>query len=360
MKRRSGALIGPQNFLANVTELVYPSRMPFPTETMSPAVSRRHQLKIGFCLVLALCAGGLHAAESSAWPKRKVLFFSKSSGFEHSVIKRKGDSPSFAEQVLSELGPKHNIEFTFSKDGSLFNAGYLKQFDAFFFYTTGDLTKEGTDKNPPMSPEGKQAFLDAVKNGKGYVGSHSASDTFHTEPDPADKSARYQLNGEKSDPYIHMLGGEFIKHGPQQVARMTVVEKKFMGFEKLPDYFDMNEEWYSLKEFHSNLHVLLVQETQGMKGGEYQRSNYPATWARTYGKGRVFYTSMGHREDVWLNPLFQDILVGALGWATGNIDADVTPNLEKVAPKYAELPSPTPAPVPKAAPAKAVKDPQKQ
>lgn len=288
-------------------------------------------------------AGLLDFRAGAASPKRKVLFFSKSSGFEHSVIKRNGGRPSFAEQVLAELGPKQNIEFTFSKDGSLFTPEYLAQFDAFFFYTTGVLTEPGTDRQPPMTPAGKRALLDAVKAGKGFIGSHSASDTFHTQPDPADKSARYQTNGDKSDPYVLMLGGEFIKHGPQQVATMRVVDRKFPGFEKLGDTFALNEEWYSLKEFQPDLHVLLVQETEGMKGEEYQRAPYPATWARTYGKGRVFYTSMGHREDVWTNELFQNLLFGGLHWALRNLDSDVTPNLEKVTPRHGEIPPPTPA-----------------
>jgi len=318
---------------------------------ITPDLSRRELLRRAAAAALGLSLGSLldFRAGAATTPKRKVLFFTKSSGFEHSVIKRNGGQPSFAEQVLAELGPKHNIEFTFSKDGSLFSPGYLAQFDAFFFYTTGDLTTPGTDKNPPMSPAGKQALLDAVKSGKGFLGSHSGSDTFHTQPDPADKSARYQTNGDKSDPYILMLGGEFIKHGPQQVATMRVVDRKFPGFEKLSGTFALNEEWYSLKEFQPNLHVLLVQETAGMKGEEYQRAPYPATWARTYGKGRVFYTSMGHREDVWTNELFQNILFGGIHWAVRNLDADVTPNLEKVTPKHGEIPPKTPAPPAKAA-----------
>ena len=289
-------------------------------------------------------ASWLQQRASAAGPVKRVLFFTKSSGYEHSAIKRNGDKPSFAEQVLAELGPKHNLEFTFSKDGSLFTPKYLEQFDAFFFYTTGDLTTPGTDKQPPMTPEGKQAFIDAVKRGKGFIGSHSGSDTFHTQPDPADKSARYQTNGAKSDPYLLMLGGEFIKHGPQQVAKMRVVDHKFPGFEKLEASFAFQEEWYSLKEFQPNLHVLLVQETEGMKGEEYQRGPYPASWARTYGEGRVFYTSMGHREDVWTNEVFQKILLGGIHWAVRNVNADVTPNLEQAAPKCHELP-PKPAPV---------------
>src|SRR6266702_4260425 len=99
----------------------------------------------------------------AAGPKRKILFFSKSSGFEHSVITYKNGQPSFAEKVLLELGEKNNWEFTFSKDGSKFGKDYLELFDAVFFYTTGDLCAEGTDKNPPMSPEGKQALFDYVK-----------------------------------------------------------------------------------------------------------------------------------------------------------------------------------------------------
>ena len=54
----------------------------------------------------------------------------------------------------------------------------------------------------------------------------------------------------------------------------------------------------------------------------YERPNFPETWARMHGKGRVFYTSMGHREDVWENPLYQGLLLGALGWATGKVDAE--------------------------------------
>ncbi len=302
-------------------------------------------------------ATGCHttgAANYAEWvpltggPKRKILFFTKSSGFEHSVIKTpKEGGPSFAEKILLELGPKYNFDFTFSKDGSLFNPAYLAQFDAFFFYTTGDLTKPGTDKNPPMSPEGKQAFLDAIKQGKGFVGSHSASDTCHSQPDSEDKSSRYRTFGAAADPYIHMLGGEFIKHGAQQKATMHVIDSKFPGLNRHAQDFELQEEWYSLKEFHDNLHVLLVQETATMTGNEYKRGSYPATWARMYGKGRVFYTSMGHREDVWTNPLFQDVLFGGLSWAVRNIDADVTPNLATAAPHYGDIPPLTPPPAPK-------------
>jgi type 1 glutamine amidotransferase len=276
-------------------------------------------------------------------PPHKVLFFSKSSGFEHSVIKRIGDKPSFAERLLKDIGPGHGVEFTFSKDGSLFAADYLAGFNALVFYTTGDLTTAGTDRNPPMSAAGKTALLDAIQGGKGFVGVHSATDTFHTpEPrksrDGAKASAEpYHNDGEKADPYIQMIGGEFIIHGKkQQRATMRVVDTAFTGMPKAD--FSLFEEWYSMKNFASDLHVLLAQETQDMEENPYKRPPYPATWARRQGKGRVFYTSMGHREDVWLNPDFQRVLFGGIAWASGAAEDEVTPNIEKATPGYATLP----------------------
>ena len=280
-------------------------------------------------------------AEKSA-PK-KILFFSKSAVFEHSVIKKKGDELSHAEKVLKELAAKNNWEFTFTKDGRLFTPENIAKYDAFFFYTTGNLTEVGKDGNPPMSPEGKKAFLDAIKNGKGFIGTHSASDTFHSPGNEDHGPRRYQADGDKADPYVKMLGAEFIKHGSQQPAKMIVTDKSFPGIAAVPADFGPTEEWYSLKNFSPDLHVLLVQDTSTMKktGGDkvYDRPNYPATWARMNDKGRVFYTSMGHREDIWTNPVFQKVLEGGVNWAVKNVDADVTPNISKVTPQASVLPT---------------------
>jgi type 1 glutamine amidotransferase len=288
-------------------------------------------------LVMAVLLAAV-AAQGQTAPK-KILFFSKSSGFEHDMIKKRGDAPSPAEKILSELGQKNNLEFTFSKDGSLFTPAYLARFDAFFFYTTGDLTKVGTDKNPPMTAEGKAAFLEAIHNGKGFIGTHSATDTFHTP------GGSWEANGDNADPYIKMIGGEFIIHGSQQATRQICVDKSFPGMSAVPDDFGPLEEWYSLKDFAPNLHVLLVQDTSTMNKSDgnakaYDRPNYPSTWAHLYGKGRVFYTSMGHREDVWTSPVFQKVLLGGINWAVGNVEADVTPNLETAAPQANVLPKP--------------------
>jgi hypothetical protein len=277
-----------------------------------------------------LAATTLSAAESA--PKRKILFFTKSSAFEHSVISWKKEKPSWAEKILLELGAKNNWDFTFLKDGSNFNKDYLAQFDAVFFYTTGDLTTSGTDGQPGMPADGKQALIDYVRGGKGFIGTHSASDTFHTNNESAKGPDRYQNHGDAADPYVKLLGGEFIKHGAQQEAKIKVIDPKFPGFEKVGAEFSFAEEWYSLKDFTPDFHVLTVIDAPSMKGDEYKRPPYPNTWARKEGKGRVFYTAMGHREDVWTNPTFQEILVGGVKWALGDVQAEVPPNIKTAAP----------------------------
>jgi type 1 glutamine amidotransferase len=303
-------------------------------------------------LLLLACLPALTLASP-----HKVLFFSKSSNFEHSVIKRRGGEPSWAEQVLAREGPKHDIEFVFSKDGSQFTPEFLAQFDAFVFYTSGDLTAAGKDGNPPMTAAGKAALLDAVAHGKGFVGLHSAADTFHTgENVDTDtnqpRTWRYRSAGDKADPYIRMLGGELIVHGTQQLATAKVIDPKFPGFSGNGETLELQEEWYSLTDFSPDLHVLLVLDTAHMKDlnangtdwppagwdTPYKRPPYPVTWARMHEQGRVFFTALGHREDTWLNPVYLKLVFGGLSWALHEANADVTPNLKQVAPGAYELP----------------------
>jgi type 1 glutamine amidotransferase len=259
--------------------------------------------------------------------------YTKSVFYEHDVVKRKNGQLSLAENIVTDLGKKHGFEVDATKDGRTFVNEDLDKYDAFVFETQGDLSKEGTDKQPPVPPEGKQAFLKQIANGKGFVGFHCASDTYHSKG-----AAGQNQQPDQMDPYIAMVGGEFIVHGQQQKAKMRVVDKSFPGAKNLTD-FELLEEWYALKNFAPDLHVILAEDSTGMKGGMYERPDFPATWARNHHKGRVFYSSMGHRDDVWKNQIFQDLLLGALSWVTKNVDADVTPNIREVTPQADQLPS---------------------
>jgi uncharacterized protein len=267
--------------------------------------------------------------------KKRILMYTKSESYEHDVVKRKGGKLSLAEEIVTHLGQRHGFDVHCEKDGRVFQSDSLKNYDGFFFETQGDLTREnGVDHETPMTAEGKKNLLDAVAEGKGFVGCHCASDTFHSHGD------RWQTQDpDQVDPYIAMVGGEFIRHGQQQRSWLKLVDARFPGFQGLGD-FGLMEEWYSLKNFAPDLHVILVQETAGMHNRDYERPNFPETWARMHHKGRVFYTSLGHRDDVWTNPMFHHILAGALDWTLGRQEADLTPNLDKVAPGANQLPKP--------------------
>ena len=93
-----------------------------------------------------------------------------------------------------------------------------------------------------------------------------------------------------------------------------------------------------MKDFARDMHVILAEDNTGMTGPMYQRPPFPSTWARKHGKGRVFFTAMGHREDVWTNPVFQQILLGGMNWASGNVDAEITRNMQQATPKADQLP----------------------
>jgi hypothetical protein len=276
--------------------------------------------------VILGCAFGL-AAPAQAAPK-KVLVVTVTTGFRHSSI------PT-AEKVLAELAKdsgafqveyarvenndpqfkgsdgkpdKEKIHAAIAKVlAEKMSPEALKNYDAVIFAnTTGDL---------PL-PD-KQAFLDWIKSGKGFVGMHSATDTFHNFA-----------------PYIEMIGGEFKTHGAQVEVDAINQDQECPICRHLPADWKVFDEIYQFKNFdRSKVHGLLTLDKHP---NNKTPGDYPISWCKNYGKGRVFYTSLGHREDVWdpawpdrKNPkevaeAYQEHILGGIKWALG---------LEKWSPK---------------------------
>ncbi len=278
---------------------------------------RREMLLTAGAAVIGLSAFPLGWVSAADDKKQKILYYTKSAGFVHPEVDRsKTDGQlSSSEKLLTEWGEKSGFEVMCSQDPDIFD-GDLDQFDAIAFYTSSSYKPI----NNPISDEQKKKLLDAITAGKPFIGIHSAADTFRKPDSP------------EIDPYIAMVGAEFIKHDAQQEAKNRVVDPKFPGMQGLGDSIELMEEWYTFKKFANDLHVILVQETEGMKGATYQRPPFPATWAHMYGKGRVFYTSLGHRQDIWTNKIFQQILLGGIAWALGNAKAEIPPNIDQVTP----------------------------
>ena len=252
-------------------------------------------------LLLTLCLSGI---QCPGQPMR-ILFLSKSSGFEHQVIQNIDGQPSVVESALSEIAGELGATLTSTKDASQTNAENLRNFDVVIFFTTGDLTQPGTDGETPMTAQGLDDLLEWIRCGGGFIGLHSASDTFHPE------------SPEAGSPYLEMLGGEFLQHGAQFEGTVRLADPEHPTMANVPDEWSVFEEWYLFTNFQSDaVHPLLLLdpgdegETQPIYGVE----PYPIAWWRCYGWGRVYYTGLAHNPETWQQPVMHAMVRDAIRW----------------------------------------------
>jgi type 1 glutamine amidotransferase len=286
--------------------------------------------KIKMKKLLSLLAVALIATTIQAAPK-KLLVVTTTTGFRHSSI------PTL-EKMLEQLG-KDSGEFTvdlvqqppgkpadLKKDATdeqkakhaaaskewdealktaleKLSPENLKNYDGVVFAsTTGDL---------PI-PD-KQGFLDWIKAGHAFIGIHAASDTFHGWPG-----------------YIDMLGGEFEHHGRQVSVDCLNQDPSNPACAALPKVWTIQqEEIYQFKNYDaSKVHDLLIMDKHPENGAP---GHYAVSWCKDYGAGKVFYTSLGHREDLIdadpamrdrkntpeISKTYQEHVLGGIEWALG-------------------------------------------
>lgn len=233
----------------------------------------------------------------------RVLFLSKSAGFEHSVIHRENGQLGHAEKIMLELGAKNGMQVVVTKDAGMITTAQLKNFDVVMFYTTGDLTQPGKDNGTPMGKEGVKELYQWVESGGAFCGMHTAADTFHAD-----------------ETYRKLSGGVFSTHGQQEIAACKVV-KDHPIVSHLDGSISLMDEWYIFKNVTNTFTPLLMIQTKGMEQDMYKTLEpYPITWIEEVGQGRIFNTALGHREDVWTNPKFQEMLVKGIQWAAKKLD----------------------------------------
>jgi hypothetical protein len=290
-------------------------------------------------LVAALLATGIGstAAQESAAKHPRVLFFSKATSWEQKIVHRDHDDLSYIEKAMLELGRENGIDFTFSKDGTEITLESLAKFDALFFYTSGDLTVEPRngrgDNYPLMTLEGKKALFEAIENGMGFVGCNTANYTFPERLSPGEKEP--EKNAWR---YPRMLGAGYMGHNEVQAGRFSYFDHAFPGMEKVPEDYHPVDQWYAFNRFQPDLHVIMALDAGKLTGNLYERQPYPVAWARQQGKGRVFYTTMGHTAEIWKEPHFLQMLLGGIRWAAKVVNADVTPDIATVTPHANEYP----------------------
>ncbi len=280
-----------------------------------------HFNRLGILALALVGAMTIHAADGP-----RILFLSKSAGYEHDVVKVESSAPCLVETTIRPLVEGMGGTLTSTKDGGVINAETFKDVDVVMFYTTEDLCKSDTgDMTPAVGPDGMMELLKWVEAGGGLIGYHCASDTWHR--------ARNQFTPES--PYLDTLGGEFRGHGAQFEGTLRVVDPTHPAMAHIEDGWKIADEWYLFTEFQDEtMHVLALLDPgeERTKQEKYVVPNYPVIWCSAPGKGRVFYNAMGHRDDVWTNEQFQHAFVDAIQWVSGKGEAGATPNFADVVP----------------------------
>ncbi|MCH2101857.1 MAG: ThuA domain-containing protein, partial [Planctomycetes bacterium] len=232
-------------------------------------------------LILTTVLGALatsalpQTAEVAAEDPPRLLFLTHSAGFEHSVVRRPAPGQlAHAERILTEIS-KGRLIVDCTQDCSTINSENLAKYDALLFYTTGEL---------PISDEGKAALIDWARKGGAFCGVHCATDTFYQFPD-----------------YMGLVGGAFDGHPWHEQVTMTVEDHTHPSTAHLGDKWVLVDEIYQFKWWrrHPN-HVLLSLDTDATDVARGKRADrdYANAWCKDFGQGKMFYTALGHREDV--------------------------------------------------------------
>ena len=249
----------------------------------------------------------------------KLLFLTHAGLYKHPSL-----GP--AEQAVKELGTRNGFAVTTVEgykyeadklDFSFLTREYLNQFDGIMMMTNGNL---------PFTVAQKEMLLDFVKSGKGFIGTHCSSLTFYDYP-----------------AFGEMLGGYFVRSLTNSAQRRIVVlkveDQTHPATRMLGPSWPVWDEFYIFGDpkvpgedvdtlfknkipisFSRQRHKVLLSvdtERTNLEGTSMKRgADYPQAWVCDYGKGRVFYTSFGHREDIWsVDPVFQAHLNGGIRWA---------------------------------------------
>lgn len=297
------------------------------------AMSSRACLPLVACLSAALSV--VATAQQPAAPSgKKVLVLT------HAALTKHASVP-VAEQVLPEIAKQGGFEVVIRNDGratigppaageaekwdmSFLTPDYLRQFDGVLMFTNGNL---------PLKTEQKKALVDFVRSGKGIAGVHCATVTMYDYAEYGDLMGAYYLRSIiTTDRFPQRFATLKVENTTHPATRMLgtswpFVEEYYLFGTKVFDPATPKENVSAVGSLpiplafsRDRVKVLLSIDTEKtdltglpiQKGGD-----YPQSWYREFGKGRAFYTSLGHKPESWNNPVFRAHLIGGLRYALG-------------------------------------------
>jgi uncharacterized protein len=229
------------------------------------------------------------------------------------------DSVSHALSVIERLGYESGLYDTYIRtdsniisktplktDGSAASGGpSLANVDAIFFLGHREIE---------LSAQQKAELLAFVhEDGKGFVAAHTGNTAFASWPE-----------------FGEMLGGRYDDH-PWNTTYAPIIteDPDFPAAKHLPPVFDFTDEFYQVSEFsRDKIRVILRLDTSKLPSRpnlHLTNGDFPLAYAKMYGKGRVFYSSLGHDAKTWDNPDVYRMYFEAIKWSLGLTDADITP-----------------------------------
>ncbi len=229
----------------------------------------------------------------------KVLIYTRNhvtngKGFVH-------DNIAASVAAVKELCAEKGLESDVSEDPSVFTGGNLAQYRAVIF--------SNSNNEAFATPEQSDAFTAYIEGGGGFVGIHSASGSERKNPD-----------------FKRILGGTFVWHTPNKPFNVVVADKKHQSTAHLPEVWTWKDEGY-LCDLVPGLHVLLEMDAASVPGPprdkwpfKFEGNRHPLAWCHTVGKGRSFYTALGHDIACYSDPLFRKHIQGGILWVLGKND----------------------------------------
>lgn len=237
-------------------------------------------------------AGAIQVRQRPPGEPVRVFFTTRSMGYRHEVLPQ-------ARQVLADADARHDwVAFEITDDidpiAGRNLADTLARIDVLVLYTTGRLPLDTT------------ALARWVEAGGALVGVHSATDTL------ADDGT-----------FVRLIGGTFDGHPWNEEVTLRIDDPEHPAMrpfareamETAPPTFRFADEIYQFKSLAPDRRVILslAPGHSKMEPGR----EYPLAWTRRPGKGRVFYTALGHRPEVWRDPRFVEHLLEGIRWAAG-------------------------------------------
>jgi len=239
-------------------------------------------------LIILAVLSAFSTAQSGPPRKKHLLVIGEEKGYRH-------DSVSHAMATIERLG----------RETGLWDTTLRTDTEAVLFFTGGDLE---------MNAQQKADFLSFIhEEGKGFIGVHSAAITFVDWPE-----------------FVEMVGGTYDEHPWTTFdAPILVEDPGFPGMQQFPHSFTLRDEIYQMKDYsRDKVRVLMRLDVSklDMKNKNVHRTDgdFAVTWAKMYGKGRVYYTTLGHVEANWDKPEFQQMITEAIKWAMELKNAELT------------------------------------